>query len=467
MSSTPLKIGIGGIAIECCTFSPLLTRYDDFQVHRGARLIELHPTLAQAEGIVLAPAVLAIATPGGPVERVAYDALKDEFLDGLRRALPLDGLYLSMHGAMFVEGMEDAEADWIGAAREVVGPDCLISASYDLHGNLSPAVVEALDLVTAYRTAPHEDMAETRERAIALLLACLRENRSPHKALATVPVLLPGERVMTTREPARSLYARIPEAIADFHLLDASILVGYAWADEPRVAASVIALGEDARSAREAADTLAAEFWAQRAAFTLGEPAADVDECIRVALAHDEPGFFISDSADNITAGAVGDSPFVLGRLLAVGAPDAVVAPLIDAAATMACFEAGIAAEVALEVGASLDPSQGPPVPVRGRVLRIADRGVDGRQAVLRVGGVDVILCERRVGFTEVEQFRALGIEPATRRIIVVKLGYLYPELMRIATGAWLAFSPGVVPLDVTSLPYRRVRRPIYPLDSE
>jgi microcystin degradation protein MlrC len=265
MTRQSFRIGIGGIAIECCTFSPLLTRYADFQVHRGAELIALHPPLAQAEGVALAPALLAHATPGGPVARDAYEALKSEFLEGIRRNLPLDGLYLSMHGAMFVEGMEDAEADWIGAARAVVGPDCLISASYDLHGNLSPAVVDALDLVTAYRTAPHEDMAETRERAIALLLTCLRAARRPHKALATVPVLLPGERVMTTREPAKSLYARIPEVIADYRLLDASILVGYAWADEPRVAASVIALGEDPEAARAAADALAGGFWSQRA----------------------------------------------------------------------------------------------------------------------------------------------------------------------------------------------------------
>jgi microcystin degradation protein MlrC len=466
MTRPLFRIGIGGIAIECCTFSPLPTRYADFQVHRGAELVALHPTLAQAEGVTLASALFAHATPGGPVARDAYEALKSEFLEGIRRNLPLDGLYLNMHGAMFVEGMEDAEADWTGAARAAVGPDCLISASYDLHGNLSPAVVDALDLVTAYRTAPHEDMAETRERAIALLLACLRTARRPHKALAIVPVLLPGERVMTTREPAKSLYARIPEVIADYHLLDASILVGYAWADEPRVAASVIALGEDPEAARAAADALAGGFWAQRAEFTLGAPAADVDACIRMALAHDQCAFFISDSGDNITAGAVGDSPHVLGRLLALQAPDAVVAPLIDAAATAACFEAGAGAEVALEVGAGLDPSQGPPVPLRGRVLRLEDRGVEGRQAVLRAGGVDVILCERRVAFTELGQFHALDIEPATRRIIVVKLGYLFPELMRIATGACLAFSPGVVPLNVEALPYRRVRRPIYPLDA-
>jgi microcystin degradation protein MlrC len=228
MTRQSFRIGIGGIAIECCTFSPLLTRYADFQVHRGAELIALHPPLAQAKASFWRRRCLR-TQPRRSGRRDAYEALKSEFLEGIRRNLPLDGLYLSMHGAMFVEGMEDAEADWIGAARAVVGPDCLISASYDLHGNLSPAVVDALDLVTAYRTAPHEDMAETRERAIALLLTCLRAARRPHKALATVPVLLPGERAMTTREPAKSLYA---SGDADYR--PGRVHPCYAWTDRAR-----------------------------------------------------------------------------------------------------------------------------------------------------------------------------------------------------------------------------------------
>jgi microcystin degradation protein MlrC len=461
-----LRIGAGGIAIECCTFSSLRTPLEAFEVQRGARLVERYPVLANADGVLIVPTLFAQATPGGPVERRAYEMLQAEFLERLREALPLDGLYLDMHGAMFVEGMEDAEADWIGAARALVGPDCLISASYDLHGNLSPYVVEALDLVTAYRTAPHEDGPETRERAVALLLRCLRERLHPAKAFIPVPVLLPGERVMTTREPARSLYARIPEIISGLDLLDASVLVGYAWADEPRVAATVFSVGLDTDRTREAAGALAGQFWEQRAAFTLGMPSGDIDACIRMALAHGEDGFFISDSGDNITAGAVGDSPHVLARLLAHGIADAVVAPLIDPSATIACFHAGEGAALTLEVGAGLDPASGPPVRVSGRVTRLAERGFEGRQAVLRVGGVDVILCERRVAFTALDQFEALGVNPSTRGVVVVKLGYLFPELMRIATGSCLALSPGVVPLDVTGLPYRRVHRPIYPLDA-
>ncbi len=233
MTRGTFRIGIGGIAIECCTFSPLRTQLPDFEVLRDATLLERYPTLIHADGLALAPTLFAQATPGGPVERATYDTLKGEFLAALRHSLPLDGLYLEMHGAMFVEGMEDAEADWIGAARDVVGPDCLISASYDLHGNLSPGVVAALDIVTAYRTAPHEDAPETRARAIGLLLQALRDGQRPHLALATIPVLLPGERVMTTQEPARSLYGQIPAVIESHGLLDASILVGFAWSDEP------------------------------------------------------------------------------------------------------------------------------------------------------------------------------------------------------------------------------------------
>jgi microcystin degradation protein MlrC len=145
---------------------------------------------------------------GGPVEPEVYQGLKREFLEGLRSALPLDGLYLDMHGAMNVHGMDDAEGDWIASARQVLGPGYLISASYDLHGNVSKSVMENLDILTAFRTAPHIDVLETRERAFNLLLRCLRENVRPERAWLRVPVLLPGERTSTEWETASAPPAR-------------------------------------------------------------------------------------------------------------------------------------------------------------------------------------------------------------------------------------------------------------------
>ncbi len=151
------------------------------------------------------PILLARALPGGSVEASAYAALKDEFLDGLRAALPLDGLFLDMHGAMNVMGMDDAEGDWITAARAVVGEDCLISGSFDLHGNISPREAGALDMLSAFRTAPHIDYMETRERAFTMLIDALNAGVRPHTLRLRVPVVLPGEKTSTEWEPGESL----------------------------------------------------------------------------------------------------------------------------------------------------------------------------------------------------------------------------------------------------------------------
>ena len=313
------RIAAGGIAIECATFSPLLSELSDFRVLRGDEQLTRYPFASALEGLELAPLLQASAVPGGVVRRSAYDALKGEFLERLAAGAPWDGVYLDMHGAMAVEGLEDAEGDFIAAARAVAGPDCAISASYDLHGNLSAAIMEQLDLITAYRTAPHDDALETRERALRLLLRCLRDGRLPHKAFIRIPLLLSGERTMTLIEPGRSIYAQIPRLIDDDAVLDASLLVGYTWADQARSQAAAVALGWDEAATWSAARALAGAYWDARHDFDFGVPVEEVDDCIRMALAAEASTVFLSDSGDNITAGAAGDCPCLLGRLLAHG----------------------------------------------------------------------------------------------------------------------------------------------------
>ena len=169
-----LRIAYGGIGIECSTYSRLRTRMGEFTILRDAELTSSDRfQFLKRYPVAFMPTLVATAVPGGPVERKTYETLKAEFLKRLEALLPLHGLYLPMHGAMFVEGIQDAEADWYHAARKVVGPDCLISASYDLHGNISQSIVDTLDMFSAFRTAPHIDREETMLRATGMLLDCL------------------------------------------------------------------------------------------------------------------------------------------------------------------------------------------------------------------------------------------------------------------------------------------------------
>jgi microcystin degradation protein MlrC len=150
------RIAFGGIQIECSTYGHNRTRLIDFRVRRGQALGD-DPFFAALKTYPwpFQPTLLANAVPGDPVERGAYLELKTEFLQRLKDLLPLDGVYLAVHGAMYVEGMEDAEGDWIASTRELVGKDCLIAASFDLHGSLSRRIIDNLDMLSAFRTAPH------------------------------------------------------------------------------------------------------------------------------------------------------------------------------------------------------------------------------------------------------------------------------------------------------------------------
>lgn len=462
-----MRIAVGGIAVECCTFSPLLTQMEDLSITRGNALLELYPFLNQYSDITFVPLVRARATPGGPIVSDVYAAIKNEFMQGLRRGMPWDGVYLDLHGAMSVVGMQDAEGDFIAAVREIVGHNCLIAASYDLHGNVSPRVVQHLDILTAYRTAPHIDVDETRARAVHLLVNCLKRGMHPILAFVRIPMLLPGEQAMTSVEPARSLYANLPDVIAQFGLLDASLLVGYAWADEARTGASAVTVGEDMTLVHEAAQHLASIWWNQRANFKFGVRTCSVDKCISQALsaAMRQTPVFISDAGDNITGGGIGDVPFLLERMLWAGVKNAVYAPLVDPQSVTACFRAGLGAEVTLHLGGKLDTQHDSPLHVRGRILRLSPHETGNRQVVLQVEGIKVILTERRTAFTTVAQFETLGIRLTEYDIIAVKLGYLFPELASIAKQAFLAISPGVINPAVEALEYLHLARPIFPLD--
>jgi len=463
-----LRIAVGGIRHETNTFSPVWTDDTDFVVRRGAAVLDNgREPLGAGQKVDLLPTFVASARPSGLVRKAAYLRLKAELLGELQAALPLDGVYLDLHGAMQVQEIGDGETDLLSAVRDLVGEEILISVSLDLHGNVSPTVAHLSDILTAFRTAPHRDYFETRQRALQLLVRALREGARPASVLLKPPLLLAGESAVTEVEPARSLYARLPE-IADLPgILDVSLLIGCAWTDGPYTSTSVIVVAEDDRAlAHEQAARLAREVWARRADFGFSVESAPVDEAIRRAMRALERPVYLSDSGDNVTAGGAGDIPLFAERLLALGAQDAVVAGLADPQAVEQCAAAGRGAEVSLSIGGKLDRAHGPPLAVRGRVLRLGP-GAPPATATVRVAGVTLILAADRRAFADRASIAAAGVDPMAQKIVVVKLGYLFPDLYDHAPRAIMALSPGATDLRLDRLPYRRLNRPIHPLNGD
>jgi microcystin degradation protein MlrC len=281
-------------------------------------------------------------------------------------------------------------------------------------------------------------------------------------------VVLPGEKTSTEWEPGASLYAMLQQNILTPGVIDASIFVGYVWADEPRASATILISGIGADEMRAEAEKIAQRYWDVRDQFAFGVQAGTIDECIGWALAAPEVPVIISDSGDNPTAGGAGDVPIFLGRLIALNVPDAVVACIGDAPATEICYGAGVGATVELALGGKLDPIRSKPLPVTGTVkFLLATDEINERQAVVQVGGVLVIVAQRRRPFHYIEDFTKLGINPHEHKIVVVKVGYLVPELKAAAKKAFIALSPGAVDQDIERLPFKRIQRPMYPLDKD
>ncbi len=463
-----MRIAVGGIHTECSTYNPLLATTIDFTVLRGAELTEAADfACLQDWDWEIAPTLHARAIPGGPVERATYEAFKTEFLERLEASLPIDGLYLALHGAMKVDGMDDCEGDWCAAARAVVGPDCPIAASYDLHGNVSQRVIDAIDMFSAYRTAPHIDVTETKRRALAMLHRRLKGEIDPFVVWAKVPVLLPGERTSTVDEPARSLYARLPAVDAVPGILDASIMVGYVWADEPRATASIIVTGTDRAAMVREAEKLAAAYWEAREQFAFGPVTVPLDECLALANASVTHPVILADSGDNPTGGGVGDRADVLAAFLEAGRGRALFAGIADRPATEAAYRAGIGARLWLSIGATLDPSSRP-VDVEATVVALLDTAEPLlREAVVAIGNASVILTARRRPFHDLEDFARFGFHPRDFDLVVVKSGYLSPDLAPLANPNLMALTEGVVDQDIPRIGNERRKRPVFPFDRD
>ncbi|MDO5672093.1 MAG: M81 family metallopeptidase [Actinomycetaceae bacterium] len=471
------RVAICGIHIESSTFTPYLSTAQDFTVLRGAQLLERYFWMSHdwARKVKWIPILRATALPGGVLEASAYHAWKLEILQGLTASLadgPLDGVFFDIHGAMSVEGMNDAEGDLITAIRDVVGPEPLISASMDLHGNVSHELFAGCDMLTCYRMAPHEDAEESCMRAAHNLYQRLESGAGkPVKALAHVPILLPGEKTSTRMEPAKGLYALIPEVEALDGVMDAAIWIGFAWADQPRCKGAVVVYGDDAEVIEEQTKRLAWAFWEAGPHFSFVAPTGTMQECLEHSLQAPRP-FFISDSGDNPGAGGADDVTVALNHLLnwkpiREGTTSALHASIVDPAAAEICWKAGVGATVEVDLGGHIDTRDPGPQRIQGVVRALCDDPRGKRTAALQVDGLTVIVTSARNQYTQNEQFALLGLRTVDFDIVVIKIGYLEPDLFDAQADWMLAFTPGGVNQDLSHLEYKHIDRPMFPFDPE
>ncbi len=474
------RIAIAGLAIESSTFSPARTEAEAFHALRGNKVFNYYPFLSPDSSTKSRanwfPTVKGHALPGGMVTKEAYESLMKETLDMLKQNLPYDGLFFDIHGAMSVEELDDPEGDMIIRIREVVGKDCLISTSMDLHGNVSERLARHTDLITCYRMAPHEDAMESKKRALTNLLDRLDNGKGKpkYKAWIPVPILLPGEKTSTRIEPGKSLYGKVAPMTIEEGIIDAAIWIGYAWADEPRNHAVVMVTGDDQQKVEIAAEKLAVDFWEVREDFEFVASTTTLAKALEMALDSDKKPFLISDMGDNPTAGGAGDVTWTLNELLerdefkSESGPSVIYASIPGPELVQKALIVGVGNQVQGKVGAMVDDRYSPPISLKGEVTAIREGDKHAEiEVVVKTGSISVIVTQKRKPYHRESDFTQLDLDPRSTDIVIVKIGYLVPELYNLR-GDWvMALTPGGVDQDLERLDYKRIRRPMFPLDKD
>lgn len=483
------RIAIGGFHHETNTFAPVKADLEDFEncpgrprAPRGAEIIEETTGLnisiagfieqAHDKGYDLIPTHWANATPSAHVTDRAFETITGRILEDLRAALPVDGVYLCLHGAMVTESYQDGEGELLRRVRDVVGRDIPIVASLDLHCNMTQQMVDLSTALVAYRTYPHVDPAETGRRAAQLLDRILQDGAAPAKTLRRPPFLIPLVWQCSMIEPANSIYERLKalERVSP-GVYSLSFTPGFPAADIAECGPAVVAYANSPHEADEAADEITRMVNNAEGEFngTLYAP----DEAVLLAMRrYDGKPIILADTQDNPGAGGASDTVGILESMVRNGADDAVFAMLYDPPAAAAAHAAGIGAPLNLSVGASTgQPGQTPFTSsfivdalsdgefTGTGPMKVGTRFHLGPTAVLRIGGIKVIVTSAKTQVSDQSILRHIGIEPRDQKIIALKSSvHFRNDFTKMAGDILIVVSPGPNVADHLALDYRNLR---------
>jgi microcystin degradation protein MlrC len=427
-------------------------------------------------------AVAANATPSGTLTRETWETIRDKILDAAKEAGKLDAVCLSLHGAMVTETEDDAEGALLEALRGIVGADVPMVATLDLHANATVRMAKNANALVSFRTYPHIDGYERAVQAAALVHEALNGKKTP-RCLLSQPAMLEGADHGRTTQPGvmRDLLARADAYEKEPGINVVSIQVGFTWSDIPYTGPSIAVSHEpqaEAR-AREIARLMIDEIWRRR-----DEMSADyrsVADGIAAARAksNGKGPLVIADGTDNPGGGGYNDTTPVLQALIDAGIRNAAVGTIYDPATVQQAIKAGVGAEIDVALGGHTDESMGKPVKAKAVVKMLSDgvfrndgpmnAGVEsnmGPTAVLRIGGIDVVTISNRIQTIDLQTFLSQGIDPRAQDVLVVKsVQHFRAAYGPIAREIVLVDSGGICSPDISRLEFKKLRRPIWPLD--
>lgn len=475
MKNQRKRILMAGFHLESNTSNPVPVTEADFRILSPSELLLHFPDAVSAitnAGCEVLPSIYAesLCVAAGVLELASYRSIAERIIADVPLDGNVDGVWLYLHGSMQVEFIGSGEAFLVSAIRERVGPSIPIAVAMDFHGNMSHTLARCANIIVGYRTAPHTDIAQTQQIAAELVCRAAKENILPQTTLVRVPMLQPGEAATTDMPHVRRIMEMLDALDRRDGVWRSSFFTGMSWIDCPHNGSTLVVSGTGQnRSDLEAALIQnAQEIWEMRHAFRLSDNSFLPEEAIRKALSSPGKTVLLSDSGDNVTAGAVGDNALMLGLLLRVAAEHTLVAGIWDEVAVRLCAEAGEGAELTLRLGSRHDRNSQSVLLENARVLSL-HRDVQGRAdgAVLRTGGITVIVNAARCSFTGEQDLIDFGVSYHDYHVIVVKLGYLFPGLSAIADDSYIALTDGSAMLTISKFSYRNQRRPLYPFEDD
>jgi len=495
-----MKVVIAQMKHETNTYSPVPTPLSRFatgaavppegqaaiDAYRGTgSAIGAFIELAEQHGAEIVLPIAASAWPSGPVEDAAFEHIAGRICAAVAQGC--DAVLLDLHGAMVTQTHEDGEGELLRRLR-AIDARVPIGVALDMHTNLYPAMAEHATVIAGYQTYPHVDMDNTGRRAGRAIFALLAGAAAPAMAWGNRPMLPHVMRQGSDDSPNRELQARCREMEAQGALC-ASLFVGFPNADIHNAGLSAVVVTDgDAALARRWCDELLAMAWAAREHFVYRlEPLAESMARAK-ALADAKPAgsgpVVLLDHSDNCASGGTMDTMTVLGAMLDAGLQDAAAFAIFDPAAVQQMIAAGVGAPVTLSLGGKLDmPAiglKGLPRQVSGRVRLICDgryrnRGPMGRgeandmgpTAVLVAAGIEIVVISNHVEPHDLAAFVAVGIDPASKRFLMLKSRVHWRAGLRsLAHAVVECAGTGVCTSDYAMLDFKRVRRPIYPVDA-
>ena len=488
-----MRVVIGSFMHEANTFSTFKADLDHFQKslllfdkeipetfqHTNTELGGFLQVLEDNK-VEIIPTMATYASPAGKVTKKTFSYLKGELIRRIQSCEALDGVLLALHGDMVTEESEDGEGDLLEEIRGVVGGNVYIVCTLDFHATVTAKMAQYANVLVGYDTAPHTDMFETGKRAAETLIWLIEKKMSTYQAMKKLPILVHGDAVVSSQEPFLTLLNKVKAARERADILSTSIFTGFGLMDIKEAGASVVVTSMRSRElAQREALSLAQHLWDLREYCLLEH--IPVHEAIDKALETPGGPVIFSDAADNVSAGAAGDTTCILEALIKKRVSRAALAVIRDPKAVEKAIETGVGKKVTMEIGGKFDTVNSRSLEVTGVVKLISDgryiykgplfTGVEanmGKTVVFKIGGIEVVLTENPVMAFDPELLRSNGIEPADKKIVVLKDGlHFRASYEPMAKAIFYIDTPGFSSVNFAKLCFKHIPRPMFPLDEE